>query len=166
MVKKTSENRGQTPREVPAFPEILLGRMGFLINKAAQKIRDLDETALKPLGIMGKHLGVLLVLREKGAISQHETGKCIHIDRTTMVDILDDLEKLGLVERKAHPTDRRSHAVYLTAKGKETLPRAHHLGLAVEKKFLSGFSPRERKEFTYLLKRLVLSHYSGAKGKK
>jgi DNA-binding MarR family transcriptional regulator len=110
-------------------------------------------------------LGILLVLKEKGSISQHDIGQCVHIDRTTMVAMIDDLEKLGMVERKGHPTDRRSHMVYLTPKGKEILPKAHGLARTSQNKLLSSLTGREQKALIELLRKLVLTHFADKKGK-
>lgn len=148
----------------PGFPQRLLGRTGFLLNKAGLKIREAYEEQLAPLGLStAKHYGVLVALEEKGSITQQEIGKCVYVDRTTMVQILDDLEKTGLVERKEHPTDRRSHSIHLTAKGKDILLKAHHVGEAVEKHFLGSLSAKEQKELIRLLRQLVVTHYSSTK---
>ena len=165
ILKKTDKKHESAMEATTWFSERLLGRAGFLLNKTAQKIREAYEEQLTPLGLTGKHYGVLAVLDEKGSITQHEIGKCIYIDRTTMVSVIDDLEKLGLVERKEHPTDRRSHAIYMTAKGKETLPKAHQLGVLVEKRFLECLSAKEQKELVKLLRQLVVTHYAVAKEK-
>lgn len=164
VVKKTVKKLSENPSGALILSERLLGRAGFLLNKAAQRIRDLYEEGLKPLGIIGKHAGVLMVLQEKGSISQNEIGKCVYIDRTSMVSVIDDLEKLGLVERKEHPTDRRSHIIYMTAKGKEFLPGAEQLTAEVEKKFLACLSGKEQKDMLRILKKLVLNHYVEVKG--
>ncbi|HJT23306.1 MAG TPA: MarR family transcriptional regulator [bacterium] len=157
--KKTDES----PAVEIGLSEALLDKVGFLLNKAAIKIREAYEAQLAPLGLNPKHYGVLTALEEKGSISQHEIGKSICVDRTTMVQILDDLEKIGLVERKEHPTDRRSHAVYLTAKSKETLAKAHRISSAVDKQFLESLSAKEQKELFQLLRKLVITHYSPVK---
>ena len=157
--KKTEEAReGEL-----SLSECLLRRPGFLLNKSAIRIKEAYEERLAPLRLAGKHFGVLLVLEEKGSITQHEIGKCVYVDRTTIVGIIDDLEKSGMVERKEHPTDRRSHAVYLTAKGKEALAKAHHLVSAVDKQFFSGLSAKEEKELMRILRKLVVTHYSSTK---
>jgi DNA-binding MarR family transcriptional regulator len=159
-IKPLMEKPGASTKSLEGIPEALLGRMGFLLNKGAQKIREAYQAALEPLGIDGKLFGILVVLSGKGSISQHEIGKCTHIDRTTMVALIDDLEQKGLVERQEHPTDRRSHALVLTAKGKDLIPKGHKLTEAADKKFLSGLPAREQKEVVQLLKKLILSHFS------
>jgi len=138
---------------------MILDRAGFLLNRAAQKIREDAERVLKPFGLTGRHVGVLTVIHEKGSIPQMEIGKCIYIDRTTMVQLVDDLEKLNLVERRANPSYRRAHALFLTAKGKEILPKALALGMAVEREFLSCLSAKDQRELGRILKHLVLAHY-------
>lgn len=75
-----------------------------------------------------------------------------------MVMMIDDLEKAGLVERRRNPSDRRSHSIYLTEKGRDLLPELNRLGLAVEKKFLEVLSHQERKTLAQLLKKLLVTH--------
>lgn len=147
------------------WSEHLMGKAGFLLNKAVQKVRVFYEESLRPYKITGKYLTILWVIREKGRITQNDIGKCVNVDRTTMVQIIDDLEKLGLVERKDQPADRRSHAIYLTAKGKAALPKADHLAHAAERKFLSHLETREQQELIRLLRKLVSGHYSQAQKK-
>ena len=164
ILKKLDKKARETPETEIGLSERLLGKAGFLLNKAAFRIKEIYEEQLKPLGLpTAKHYGVMTVLEERGSITQQEIGKSVCIDRTTMVNLLDDLEKLSVVERKEHPTDRRSHAVYLTAKGKEILSRAHRLSLAIDKHFLESLSAKEQKELFQLLRKLVIAHYSSIK---
>ena len=164
LFKKTEKPPVETVEPLGLL-ESLLGRMLFLLKKATLKAQEFSEENLGPLGLTGRHLGVMLVISEKGSISQQEIGKCVQMDRTTMVQVIDELEKMHLVERKESPTDRRAHAVYLTAKGKELLPKADQLGRAAEKKFLAHLDAKEQKELARLLKKLVVAHYSGSKEK-
>lgn len=163
VLKKAGLKVEEAPTAELGLSECLLDRTGFLLNKAAHRIKEAYEERLGPLGLAGKHYGVLSVLEERGSITQHEIGKCVYVDRTTMVGIIDDLEKKGLVERKEHPTDRRSHAVYLTGKGKEALSKAHHLASSVDKRFLGCLSAKEQKELRQILRKLVVAHYSSIK---
>src|SRR5512143_2011426 len=53
--------------------------------------------------------------------SQLEAAQRLSIDRTTMVDLLDELDAKGLVERRPDPADRRRNIVALTETGRQTL---------------------------------------------
>ncbi len=159
MEKPHKKRTGQTPAlaNIPAF---MMDRMGFLLNRSAQRIREMVEEGLRPFGLTGKHLGILAIIQEDGALPQQEIGKCMYVDRSTMVQLIDDLEKSKLVERKDNPEDRRAHSLVLTAKGRETLPKALQLALQAEKEFLQGLVPKDQKELMRILKQLVLHHYS------
>jgi DNA-binding MarR family transcriptional regulator len=163
VLKKRIKKTSQAPLPLFIPTEKLLGRSGFLLNKAAQRVREVYEEALKSTGLTAKHAGVLMILEEKGSLSQNELGKCAYIDRTTVVGLMDDLEKLGLVERKEHPTDRRSHAIYLTAKGKEILPVIDKHAVEMERKFLGCLSSQEQKSLIQILRKLVLNHFNVSK---
>jgi DNA-binding MarR family transcriptional regulator len=162
-VKSAKAKRISGVTEDHGIPTVILDRMGFLLNRAALKQREVVEEALKPYGLIGKHLGILLLIQDKGALPQMEVGKCMYIDRTTMVSMIDDLEKLGYVERKAHPTDRRAHALYLTAKGRELLPKLYQLGIKAEKKLLAPLSSKDQMELNRILRQLVLAHHVAGK---
>ncbi|HXL73802.1 MAG TPA: MarR family transcriptional regulator [bacterium] len=163
VLKKLVKKAPQAP--LPTFipTEKLLGRSGFLLNKAGQRVREVYEEALKPTGLTAKQAGVLMILEERGSLSQQELGKCAYLDRTTVVGLMDDLEKMGLVERKEHPTDRRSHAIYLTPKGKEILPVIDKHAEAMERKFLGCLNAQEQKSLIQTLRKLVLNHFNVSK---
>jgi len=156
---KPGLSKWKTPKVNHGIPPLILERTGFLLNKAAQRIREDTEEVLRPYGLTGRHVAVLVVISEKGSLPQLEIGKCISIDRTTMVQVVDDLERLKLVERRVNPSDRRAHGLFLTSKGCEILPRCLELGIEVEGKYLSCLSPKDQRELARILKHLVLTHY-------
>jgi DNA-binding MarR family transcriptional regulator len=153
------------PSEEPESPlsRRLLEMSGFLLNKAAQKAREHYEESLKPLGLSSKHAGLMIAIDEKGLLTQQQIGRCLVTDRSTMVQLIDDLEKMGHVQRQSIPEDRRAHAIALTAQGRKILPEVIRLCEAGEKKFLSCIPAAERKALVQLLKPLVLAYYGPAK---
>lgn len=155
-VPSKTENRPGFTHEIPEF---ILNRISFLLNRTGQWIREATEANLKSHQMTGKHIGILATIADHGSVAQNEIGLCMSIDRTTIVNMLDELEKMGLVERKENPADRRAHALVLTAKGKEVLPQVQKLAMDAEKKFLSGLSGKDQKELVRLLKQLLASHY-------
>ncbi len=72
-----------------------------------------------------------------------------------MVAAIDELEELGLAERRRHPSDRRKHAVHLTAKGKRTLNRAREAASGMAEELLAPLSERERETLRRLLRKLA-----------
>src|SRR5438034_7020523 len=102
-----------------AVPEPVRRSLSFTLARAAHGLRECVERSLEPLGIRGPHLFILTVMHAEGPMSQAALTKRLWIDRTTMVHIIDDLERLGLVERARDPNDRRANAVRVSPRGEE-----------------------------------------------
>jgi DNA-binding MarR family transcriptional regulator len=154
MVLMTRQpNARGTGLELP--PRTLLRRTGFLLAKATQRVREHVEPALAPLGIRPRHYGVLETLAEFGPLSQQSLGGRVRMDRTTMVQVVDDLERLGYVGRSPHPTDRRAHSVRLRADGRRALGDARRLLRATDAAAFAPLSASERRQLRELLARLL-----------
>ena len=105
------------------IPTSLAGRPGALLTIATRRGQELARRRLAPLGLSVQMCGVLNLLAA-GPISQHDLGASLGIDKTTMVELIDDLEQQGAVVRRKNPRDRRSYALNLTPKGRTLQKRA------------------------------------------
>jgi len=135
----------------PALPNFLTTSLGFLLGKLSQRLIRQAEDALSGLGLQAKQVGVLTLIADSGPKSQKEIGDRLEIDRTTMVSLVDSLERDELVARKPDPLDRRAFLVTITAKGKRALGKAHEIVIAAEHKFLLRLNGGERKQLVTLL---------------
>jgi DNA-binding MarR family transcriptional regulator len=111
--------------------------------------------ALASLRLNIAHVAVLGQLNERGDLSQRQLIDLMDADKSTMVYLVDELEGQGLVERRRDPSDRRAYAVHLTAAGRKRLAEAGEVAARVEAAFLAPLSPRERTQFTALLRRIA-----------
>src|SRR6476620_3629342 len=91
-----------------------------LIKHAQLALGEITGRALEPLGITGRELAVLVARDAHEPLSQQEAAGRLGVDRTTMVDLVDSLERKELVERRPDPSDRRRTIVQLTPRGKRT----------------------------------------------
>jgi DNA-binding MarR family transcriptional regulator len=98
---------------------------------------------------------VLNYVRVHQGATQRAIGTAMGIDPSTMVSIVDELQGAGLVSRQPHPSDRRAHAVTITAKGRRALDRARALASDAEDEVLSGLSADERRELLALMRRAL-----------
>ena len=115
---------------------------------------DLDSR-LQSLGIKTRHLVVLQILLEEEHPSQAKVGERLHMDRTTMVNTIDELEKLGFAARKDFPGDRRAHGLEPTSQGKKALAAGLKEVAKAEEKYFTPLNAREREELRVLLARLM-----------
>ncbi len=58
-------------------------------------------------------------------MSMGDLAAALEIDPANATAVVDDLESLGLVRRRPHPTDRRAKLVEATRKGKDMARRAN-----------------------------------------
>lgn len=137
------------------YPPDLARWSAYLLGRAAQRARERQEAALEGLGLRWRSYGVLVLIHTYGPLSQQEMVERSSIDRTTMVALIDELERLGLAERHRNVQDRRANAVHLTARGTALLERATERVAATEDRLLDEFAPAERALFRAFLERFV-----------
>jgi DNA-binding MarR family transcriptional regulator len=77
------------------------------------------------------------------------------IDRTTMVALIDELERAGHVDRTRNPEDRRAYALAATASGKRVQRKAAALMRQVYAETLSPLSASERGELQRMLRAII-----------
>jgi len=135
-------------------PPSLAGRPGALLIIAARTGQELASRRLAPLGLSVRLCGVLNLLAE-GAISQQELGEQLGIDRTTVVEMIDELEQQGIVVRRRNPADRRSYALTLTPRGQTVQKRAARVFDAAADEFFEALEPAERQALSGMLQRLI-----------
>lgn len=128
--------------------------VGYLLNQAALQIRTMSVVALGPLGLTPPQLRALEAIAAEQPLSQTRLGELVHMDRSTIVHVVDHFETLGVASREADPADRRSHAVMLTKKGERILTKARELAREAEKEFLSPLSRPEREALRNMLHKL------------
>lgn len=126
----------------------LLAQVG---SQAASCFAD----AIAPLGLEARHVGVLRCLAGRQGQSQQALGEVLGLNPTRMVFLVDDLEQLGLVERRRNPDDRRSYALHITAKGRKVLDHVKAAARQSDARLCASLTPSERDELARLLKALA-----------
>ena len=139
------------------LPRALSDRLGFLLGRAHLAHRAIAERALASLDLGVKEFGALSVLVEEGPLSQQRLGERQGVDRTTMVAVVDALERSELVERRRNPHDRRAYSLQATSKGRRVLRQASDLAQQAEDEFLAPIPARDRRLLKQLLQNLISS---------
>jgi MarR family transcriptional regulator, lower aerobic nicotinate degradation pathway regulator len=129
--------------------------VGQLLRRAHARAARAFGEALTPLGIEGRHFGVLAVLADRGSQTQRDLVERVGSDRVSMMRIVDDLEARKLAVRRAVPGDRRLRAVELTEHGREVFHTAEKTALETSEALLAHLEPAERTALTGLLSRFL-----------
>ena len=131
------------------------GGVAFLLVQLGFHLARRFGERLAPLGLEQRQAGMLVRLAENDGKSQQAIAELLGVNATRMVFLTDELEQLGLVERRRNPADRRSHALHLTEAGTAMLARIRQVTAAHEADITASLGDAERKELTALLRRLA-----------
>jgi MarR family transcriptional regulator, transcriptional regulator for hemolysin len=98
---------------------------------------------------------ILNVVGAREGIIQQELGSALGIDRSTMVSLIDQLERAGLAERRPSARDRRAREIAITPEGRRLLKRSRRMIARTEDEVLAGLTSDERSELMRLLRRAL-----------
>lgn len=129
--------------------------IGPLLLRAHRRGARAFNAALQPLGIEGRHFGLLAVLQQEGPMSQTQLGARTSHDKSAIVRSIDDLQARGYVERRPDPRDRRAFAVTLTDTGRSAFRQAEVIAVHVADDLFAGIDERDRSELERLLRVFV-----------
>ncbi|MDQ1639164.1 MAG: MarR family transcriptional regulator, and catechol-resistance regulon repressor [Pyrinomonadaceae bacterium] len=139
--------------------ESLTGGSGvhvFLVLwKASRAAQSYAEKSILGLEMCGSDFAVLEALLHKGPLPVNEIGRKVLLTSGSITVAVDRLEKKGLVERRAHGTDRRARIVHLTREGRKLITRAYADHAAdLERLASASLTRAERKTLIALLKKI------------
>ena len=155
MIPAQKSERKQTPRlDLGLLPELVGSQLRMaqiaLFRDFAQGPGEHDVTP----GLFG----VLVIIEANPDLKQSDLARATHLDRSTVVTVIDNLERRGLVERRAALNDRRSNAIRLTPAGSALLRKLKRQVKQHEKRLLSRFGAAERELFLALLQKVFPEH--------
>ncbi|MEU2395006.1 MarR family winged helix-turn-helix transcriptional regulator [Streptomyces sp. NPDC007369] len=146
----------QVPARLHAMPS-------WLITQIATHAARLVTQGLSNVGAHRYHFALMAALEEFGPLSQAELGRRSGIDRSYIVESLNELEDAGMVVRAVDPADRRRNTVTVTKAGLDQLRRIDGALAEAQDAMLDGLSVTERATLTALLTR-VLHQVAGRDG--
>jgi len=73
-----------------------------------------------------------------GDMLQSQVAEAVGLDKTTMVVLMDKLDKDGLAERRPAAADRRARVVRVTDKGREVIAQANEIVAGIQEEVLSS----------------------------
>ena len=136
-------------------PGLLPELLGYHLRRAQLSVfadfaRAMGATELTP-----GQFGVLALLSANPGLSQSALGRAIGIERSTVVAVIDRLERRGLVVRGVAEGDRRVHALTLSTAGEKLFREASRRVRAHERRIARDLTPAEARALTGLLKKIV-----------
>jgi DNA-binding MarR family transcriptional regulator len=132
----------QAPEPAEEFQ--LADAPGFLFRRLDSLASYLFYQNSGQTEISPRQFGILLTLHETGPISQGELSDLMHIDRSTMGEIIRRMSVRGLVKRSKPGNDRRRIEIMLTRPGSKALLNTFPAAVKVQEELLSTIPVEER----------------------
>ena len=139
----------------PATPDALLESIGFLVTRIHQRMYADMSAVLADLHVEPRHMGSLVALRSAGPVAQATLARRLGVSGASVVELVDHLERHGLVERRRLETDRRTQVLHLLPRADEVVPDAMARGARVTDELLSVLTATDRRQLVRLLQRFV-----------
>jgi DNA-binding MarR family transcriptional regulator len=125
--------------------------VGFAMRRAQLWIFHDFRSTLRELDMTPAQFSVLWIIDANPGLSQARVAGALAIERARLVQMIDRLETAGLVQRERSATDRRSHALHLTAAGVQLIARAHGAFEEHERKVTERLGAKNRAELMRIL---------------
>jgi DNA-binding MarR family transcriptional regulator len=127
---------------------------GMLLQMAHRSSHQRLAAALAPLGLAVRDFGVLAFLA-RGPLRQRQLIDVLGVDKSTMVRVVDHLERQGLLVRRRDRHDRRAYAVELTDHGRQRLDAAHAATRDLGAHLFGWLSDQDRRRLHATLHRII-----------
>lgn len=128
----------------------------YSLGVAMRRVSKLYADALAEHDITPPQLFVLSCLHEHDGQRVRDLADRVCLDASSLTGLLDRTERIGLVERRPDPDDRRALRIHLTKSGQarvaELAPVIEELTKRVHKEFFDGYSREQVNLFLSMLR--------------
>jgi DNA-binding MarR family transcriptional regulator len=133
-----------------AIPEL-----AFLLSQVGAHAAMRFAERIAPLKIKPYHSGILRILGTGSGITQQALCDLLGMFPSRLVGLLDELQKLKLIERRKSPSDRRTYALYLTKAGRDMLSEIGRLAQHHQNDLCAALNEKERAWLADFLNRII-----------
>ena len=127
--------------------------VGYQLRRAFLRSNQLFARMTSAAGVAPGQYGVLKLIGLNPGRSQTEIAAAAGLDRSSLTQLLDQLAKTALIERRPGP-DRRTLSLWLTEAGARTVEAATARVAEHEAAIRDGLTAKEAATLVGLLKRL------------
>jgi len=129
--------------------------IGFITNRASKIVTDEFNRRLKSSGITRAKWIALFYIGETEGISQKELSQKMNVNESTIVRLLDRMEKEALALRLRDSQDRRTAKILLTEKGKALREDLMPFGQQFQDDATNGITQEQLDTFKFVLEKMV-----------
>jgi DNA-binding MarR family transcriptional regulator len=128
---------------------------GHLIRRAHQVAWSVFMDETKAFDMTPVQYSLLVAVGECPSIDATRLSELIDIDRATIGNVVDRLERRGLLVRSADADDRRAKKISLTKAGRKLIEAVNKIRGKIGERILAPLDATERATFLRLVAKLV-----------
>lgn len=128
--------------------------LGFLVADLARRMRSAFALQLEGSGLTLAQARALLYVARHEGMRQVELAELLEVQPITLARLIDQLQQLGLVERRADPKDGRAYRIVLTPASGPHLVTIERVASVIRKQSLRGIGQAEAALVTSALHRM------------
>jgi DNA-binding MarR family transcriptional regulator len=160
MTKATTKKTNNMPpvkkprRRPPVDVAPLDSLLGFHVRLAMMELRRSFFRHVADGDVRPGLASLLQLVAANPGASQVELSRAMHIDKASLVSLIDRAEEAGWLNRVRSKIDRRRHELQLTAAGQRTAEKIRRQTTRHEKKYVDRFSATELEKLVDYLRRI------------
>lgn len=131
------------------------GGCAFLLAQLGAHAARRFAERIAPIPLTPPEAGILRKISSDGGISQQVLAEHLGVMPSRMVQLIDELEKRGIVQRQRNTEDRRNYALFLTESGREILKQLSRIAAEHEERLCEALTPGEREQLVHLCQRIA-----------
>ncbi len=151
MTKTTSQFSTALDQSMLKTDEDWQIRFGFLLHDCARLRRVVIDETFKPLNVTRSQAWLLAYLSLSDGSTQSALAEQMNLGKVAVGGLVDRLEASGMIERRAHPNDRRVNKIFLTDTGRKVVRDIRKLTLTANGDMLDGLSIKDLRAVVTLL---------------
>ncbi|WP_298694172.1 MarR family transcriptional regulator [uncultured Sulfuricurvum sp.] len=119
------------------------GNFGLLIANIKNKMRKRMNDKLKPYDITPEQRAILLILGDKGSMTQMQLCELTSMEPSNLSMTLKRLENKKYIEKTDHPEDPRAYLVRVTEKAEDIIVELAALSITARENLFEGIDERD-----------------------
>src|SRR5262245_23726356 len=136
-------------------------RISHVIARLERAIRQAIQNRVKPYGLTTLQYATLSVLGRRGELSNAQLARRAYMTPQSTSEVIEALERKGLIERNPHPNHRRVFPAALTDEGRRVLAACDAEVDELEREMLVDITPRQERSLRNGLLSAVRALHAG-----
>jgi DNA-binding MarR family transcriptional regulator len=121
--------------------------LGFLLADVSRLLRRTFQQRMEGSEITFVQARVLVNVARKEGIRQVELADLLELQPIALVHLIDQLEQMGMVERRPDPADRRAYQLFLLDAAAPHLAAIRQIGASIQADILRGLNKQQSVQF-------------------